>query len=165
MGRPLDDCDINPDTIVEFVGQHFAAGGGATSFSDPPRPPAPGTGMAPAFEPANPEQEPLAVFYVVNNTNPQGQWHLQAFSAADGQLVHSVPLPSPGAGGYYSVICSGGEFAVAMPGMQPVPCQDLLVGFESEGSSPPPPGVAAHSAILPGMAAHGTGGIHECSFV
>lgn len=50
LGRPLDSCDLNPDTIVEFVGQHFASGAAASSFADPPRPPAsghshPGAGM------------------------------------------------------------------------------------------------------------------------
>ena len=105
----------------------------------------------------------MAVFYVVNNANPQGEWQLHAFSAGDGQLVHSVSLPHPGVAGYYSLVFSGGEFAVAMSGQQPVPCQDLLVGFESEGSLAPPAGVAAHSTMLPGMTPHGTapGGVRE----
>lgn len=172
LGRPLDSCDLNPDTIVEFVGQHFASGAAASSFADPPRPPAsghshPGAGMpassvgmgAPNAEAA----EQMAVFYVVNNANPQGEWQLHAFSAGDGQLVHSVSLPHPGVAGYYSLVFSGGEFAVAMSGQQPVPCQDLLVGFESEGSLAPPAGVAAHSTMLPGMTPHGTapGGVRE----
>lgn len=103
------------------------------------------------------------MFYVVNNANPQGEWQLHAFSAGDGQLVHSVSLPHPGVAGYYSLVFSGGEFAVAMSGQQPVPCQDLLVGFESEGSLAPPAGVAAHSTMLPGMTPHGTapGGVRE----
>lgn len=105
----------------------------------------------------------MAIFYVLSNNS--GVWQLQAHSL-DGQLVQMMDLQDPGVGGYYSLTFSGNEFAISVPGQQPVPCNDLMFGAEIESSTPAaaavppalPPGVAAYSAPLPGMTPHVAGG-------
>ena len=161
LGRPLDQTDLNPDVIVDFVGRHFSSGVTGSAFSDPPRPPSAVDSIPPAAPAAgHADAGEVAIFYVLSNNN--GTWQLQAYSL-DGQLVQMMDLPDPGVGGYYSLTFSGNEFAISVPGQQPVPCNDLMFGVEVESSAPAappalPPGVAAHSALLPGMTSHCGGG-------
>ena len=159
LGRPLDHADLNPDHIVEFVGAHFSSSA-SSSFSDPPRPPGSGEPAAPLAD--------VGVFYHLNHDYQTGTWVLNAIGAVDGQLVQEMVLPDPGHGGFYTLLYSGGEFAVQVAGQQPVPCADIMAGYtEAPSTAPPPtstpppvlpPGVAAHSSVLPGMVRHGAAG-------
>lgn len=142
LGRPLDDADLTPDAITDFVGSHFASGGGmSTSFGMPPRPPAAG-----AAEPSGGDE--VSYFYTTS-VNHDGQWVIHAFTS-NGQHVHSQGLPNPGHPGYYMVMFDNGWF-LQIPGQAPVPCEDVFI-VESESAPPLPPGTAAQSALLPGMA-------------
>ena len=126
LGRPLDQADLNPDHIVEFVGAHFSVAP-TSSFADPPRPPSSASGLPSASIDGQPLED-MGTFYVLSNDSHMG-WQLHAI-ALDGQVVQEVTLPDPGPGQFYSMLYSGGEFAVQMPGQQPVPCADLMAGFE-----------------------------------
>ena len=161
LGRPLDQADLNPDHIVEFVGQHFSAGA-TSSFADPPRPPSASASGMPSASLDGQPLEDMSVFYVLSN-DPHMGWQLHAI-AIDGQVVQEVTLPDPGPGQFYSMLYSGGEFAVQRLGQQPVPCADLMAGgFDPVAEAAAgfaefplalPPGVAPHSAMLPGMTPH-----------
>jgi len=119
LGRPLDDADLNPDHIVDFVGQHFEGAGGAPSFAEPPRPPS----VAAVAETPAPSSSDL--FYVVNAVS--GEWEMHAI-ALDGQIVQTVTLPDPGVGGYYTMLFTDTGFNLMASNQQvPIPCCDLLV--------------------------------------
>jgi hypothetical protein len=157
LGRPLDQADLNPDHIVEFVGAHFSVAP-TSSFADPPRPPSSASGLPSTSIDGQPLED-MGTFYVLSNDSHMG-WQLHAI-ALDGQVVQEVTLPDPGPGQFYSMLYSGGEFAVQMPGQQPVPCADLMAGgFDPVAEAGPPlalplpPGVAPHSVLLPGMTPH-----------
>lgn len=157
LGRPLDNADLNPDSITEFVANHFESGGSAP-YANPPRPP----GLNEPEGEAIPEQEEvdgeiIPAFYTVG-VDENNTWMMSAFGN-DGGLIQNVMLPNLPEDLFYLVQFHEGTFHLLPPGQAPVPCLDLLTEpMQEEAPATPlplPPGVAAAPTLLGGMRSHG----------
>ena len=170
----MDNADMDPNRVMEYVAQHFssslgAEGGGAGTPAS--------TAVAPTHMPltdASMTHQAQEYFYTVVQ-DETSEWHLQAFSSADGQCVNDLLLPDPPSGFYNVTFTAEQGFVLGMnrPDQVPVPCVDLMVSQDCSSvmtpapAAPPQPlapGVSAMSFPLPGMKSHGAGGFLRACF-
>ena len=174
LGRPLDNADMDPTQVMEYVAQHFSASmGGEGGGAGPPA----STAVAPTPMPladASATCQPQEYFFTVIQ-DETSQWHLQVFSSADGQYVNDLLLPDPPSGFYNVTFSAEQGFLLGMnrPDQVPVPCVDLMMSQDCSSvlnptpAAPPQPlapGVSPMSVPLPGMKSHGAGGFLRACF-
>ena len=162
LGRPMSDRLLSPDEAVQTVVNHLhsVAAGGNPPHPAVPAPAASNPAASAALVPADPATAPAVTTVALEPTittvyslscDANSVWAIVAIDTMSGQELASVALP-PSNSGYYQLIYSEGEayFSDGLVTSELVHVGDYM-SQATQQSPALPPGVAAGSALLPGM--------------